>query len=676
MVTDACPGGVAQWKERSLRRKVAGSSPAPARALFDTIRRIDTVRKKTMVMDEKPDAALVAKALAGEREAFCALVRRYQDYAYGAAIGMLSDFDLARDVAQEAFFQAYRNLRKLRDRARFAGWLRGIVRNTALRAIRELSQVGKMAEDLGHTSRPFATTPSPEESAEDAERRELVHEALGRLNEKNREAVSLYYVDGLSYGEIADFLDVNPATVKGRIQRGRAQLRKDLLNMVEETFKKHELPEDFAAEVARILGDADTRKQERDQALRRLAEIGAPAVDPLCEALSDPSYTVRLLAARALCAIGDPRALRPLLRILYGKDNWRYVKIFYGGGALRVPGIREEMLRLLREGDRGQQWLALRVLQHARDDTEVFDCVLAAFHGRGGVPLATRCGALSALCELRPEDTMDLVTEALSDPDIATRSGWAWWTAMRKGLVLPIDTCLLGFGARVAPISRWMAGRVMLRHGDHGVRALEGILRDGPRDHRATAAVALSERKYPEAFPTLLAELLDGHGPRKWLRIVGRLLMQRYADELTTWADTHPDQASASSWLAWPLARLRMARGSATPEDVFRHGPPAARAAGLRELARAEGARCLPQLRRCLREGRPGKLAHEAFHQMRRLGEAAMPTVMEMLESDPWTERKAAVCLLRRWGKLTPEQQEKAQADPHIAVRHAAESRT
>ena len=73
-------------------------------------------------------AELVRKALAGDTESFSVLVRQYQNYAYGVAIGVLADFELARDVAQEAFLLAYRDLKKLQDPARFGGWLRGIVR--------------------------------------------------------------------------------------------------------------------------------------------------------------------------------------------------------------------------------------------------------------------------------------------------------------------------------------------------------------------------------------------------------------------------------------------------------------------------------------------------------------------------------------------------------------------
>ena len=103
------------------------------------------------------------------------------------------------------------------------------------------------------------------------------------------------------------------------------------------------------------------------------------------------------------------------------------------------------------------------------------------------------------------------------------------------------------------------------------------------------------------------------------------------------------------------------------------HGPPAIRARALRQHATRAGASVLPELRRCLAEGRPKKLAREAYRQMEALGTEAEPTALEMLKSPLWTERKAAVSLLRRWGKLTPQQQADAREDPHVAVRHAAD---
>jgi len=622
-------------------------------------------------MNERPDAALVAEALGGRREAFAALVRRYQDYAYGVAIGILSDFDLARDVVQEAFLCAYRDLRKLNDPARFGGWLHGIVRHTAHRALRELERVRSLAQQMSRSAPVVAPTPPPDQSAEEAERRDLVHSALERLTERNREAISLHYVDGLSYGDIAGFLGVTEATVLGRLQRGRAQLKKELWKVVERTFKEHELPDDFSAEIQHLLDAAAQGGWEQQQAANRLAEIGAPAVEPLCEALGDPRVPVRQVAARALCQIGDTRALRPIFRVLYAGDYWIGNVILRTGRVLAIPGVREELLRILDEGQSGEQYWAIDALAHATDDEEVYARLLAVFRDeqRGG---GMRMHALSAVCRLRPEGAATLVTEALSNPENRRRSGWAWWIAVRDGYVLPIETCLAGFTRDVAPNSRRMAGHLVLRHGDKGREALENILRTGTQDHRAVAALVLARDRHPEAFEVLKTELLSGYQERKWQRIVARAVVQHYGEELTAWAETGGGVPDNRPSIAWALAKIHLASERGTAEDVFRYGPPSVRAATVRHLAREGGAAFLPHLRRCLREGRPRKVAQEAFWQIFRLRDAAEPVVLEMLESAHWTERKAAFCLLRRWHKLTPEQQARGKADPHIAVRHAA----
>ena len=70
---------------------------------------------------------IVARAREGEAEAFSVLVRRFQDMAVGYGYSILHDFQLAEDAAQEAFFEAYRTLPKLREPAAFAGWFRRIV---------------------------------------------------------------------------------------------------------------------------------------------------------------------------------------------------------------------------------------------------------------------------------------------------------------------------------------------------------------------------------------------------------------------------------------------------------------------------------------------------------------------------------------------------------------------
>ena len=121
------------------------------------------------------------------------------------------------------------------------------------------------------------------------------------------------------------------------------------------------------------------------------------------------------------------------------------------------------------------------------------------------------------------------------------------------------------------------------------------------------------------------------------------------------------------------MAKLGPTQESRPVEHLFREGTPSVRAAALRILAQQKGEAFLPELRRCLREGRPAKVASEAFWRFLRLGDAAVPTAEKMLESEHWTERKAAACLLKRWGKLTADQRARGLNDPHIAVRQAVQ---
>jgi RNA polymerase sigma factor (sigma-70 family) len=619
---------------------------------------------------DRTDAELVSETLAGDRDAFASLIRRYQDHAYGAAIGMLSDFELARDVVQEAFLAAYCDLRKLREPERFAGWLHGIVRNLARRAIRELKQVRSLAKEMGHTTAAVDPSPGPHESAEDAEARGMVLTALERLSDNHREVVSLHYVDGLSYRDIAGFLDVSETTVQGRLQRGREALRREM-RMVKDTFDKHKLPEDFSHDVTRLLDLANEAGNERENAVQQLAELGSPAVEPLCEALSDPRIAVRQAAACALCRIGDERALKPILRLLYVKDSWLHSKLFASGRVLGVPGVRDELLRMLDGDEATELYWAVQILSHVSDDGEVFERLMAVFRDEVRRTVGMRCHALAALCRLQPDRAAELVAEALADPESRRRSGWAWWIATREGYVLPAEVCRSGFTRDMAPNSRRMAGELMLRLGDEGREILEELLHGNSSDERAVAALALARGRGADVFDALMAELLSGYQRRKWQRIVARSVVRHYPDELCAWADAN-DVPADRPHVAWALAKVRIATGRGTPEDLFRNGTPSSRMAALRALAREKGAALIPELRDYLREGQPRKVAQEAFWQMYRLRDASMPAVEEMLTSEHWTERKAALCLLRRWGKLTPELKAQGDADEHIAVRHAA----
>lgn len=88
-------------------------------------------------MEKRADAELVARARAGDRAAFDALVDRYQSMAERVALGVVANAETARELAQEAILQAYLSLRHLREAARFSSWLHGIVLNVCRSYLRE-----------------------------------------------------------------------------------------------------------------------------------------------------------------------------------------------------------------------------------------------------------------------------------------------------------------------------------------------------------------------------------------------------------------------------------------------------------------------------------------------------------------------------------------------------------
>jgi RNA polymerase sigma factor (sigma-70 family) len=623
-------------------------------------------------MDGKPDAELVSDSLAGDREAFSALVRKYQVYAYGVAISTVSDFDLARDVVQEAFLCAYRDLRKLREPARFAGWLHGIVRHTGLRALKEMAQLRSMADDLRRQARPEPQP--PDEVAEETERLELVRSALGRLGTKNREAVSLYYVDGLSYSEIAGFLGVTEVTVQGRLQRARVTLRKEL-EMVEETFKERELPGDFSEEVRRLLDARIAGEAESRRAIQRLVEIGAPAVDPLLAALDDPRKLVRRVAARILCQIGDARALPVMLRALFRKaaDPWM-ANVLYSGRLLAVPGARDALLAQLKENDSLGHWVAIRILSLGRGDQKIYDALLA-FYRNPEQSVYRRYEALSALCNSAPESASELLAEAATGANVRLR-GWALLFASRHGVQLPLEACLRIVRSTSNAPSGIRAGELALQHGEAGRQGLERLMREGTETGRVLAAGALARNGSQEAIHFLIEELARRIKDRRSSPAVSDAPAQCALDELPKWMADHPQQMQRMADLLWTLAWFPLRKTTPIAERVWRGNTRGAGAAALRILARQMGDELVTELRQVLREGKPVKVAREAFWAMHKLRDAAIPTVREMLESEHWTERKAAVCLLRRWNLLADADRAHALKDQCAAVRLAIAQRT
>lgn len=179
-------------------------------------------------MDE---AALVAAAKEGDREAFNRLVTHYQSLAYNVAYRIVGDREAAADATQDAFLSAYRALSRFRGGS-FRSWLLRIVTNACydqLRAKKRRPTTSLDADpDLDWDEWTVDDGELPEGYAERQDLGRVIQRALDALPPEQRTVVVLSDIQGLSYNEIADSLGVSMGTVKSRLNRGRRKMR-DLL---------------------------------------------------------------------------------------------------------------------------------------------------------------------------------------------------------------------------------------------------------------------------------------------------------------------------------------------------------------------------------------------------------------------------------------------------------------
>jgi RNA polymerase sigma-70 factor (ECF subfamily) len=173
------------------------------------------------------EAAVIARAAAGDRTAFAQLMEHYQGACYGLAWRLLGDPDQAADATQDAFIHAYRAIGSYRGGI-FRSWLLRITANASYDILRRQQR------------RPAGPLPDPEEGAPElpdrgavnpdgeARRSEMYRHlelALQQLPEEQRTAIVLCDVYGLDYAEVAAMTRSALGTVKSRIHRGRLRLR-------------------------------------------------------------------------------------------------------------------------------------------------------------------------------------------------------------------------------------------------------------------------------------------------------------------------------------------------------------------------------------------------------------------------------------------------------------------
>ncbi len=165
-------------------------------------------------MDE---AQVIAQVRTGATDAFAEIVEHYQAPIVRYLSRMTGDRDVAEDLAQDTFVQAFKGIFKTRSDLHFKAWLYRIATNNALQYHRRRRLLSFV---------PFTGLESAEDSSLDSvPERITIQEALMAVPHRRRESLVLHFVEGLKYREIAEIVGASEEAVRKRVARGSKEFR-------------------------------------------------------------------------------------------------------------------------------------------------------------------------------------------------------------------------------------------------------------------------------------------------------------------------------------------------------------------------------------------------------------------------------------------------------------------
>lgn len=189
-------------------------------------------------MSNDMETQWIKKANKGDRAAFESLIIPYERKIYNIAFQIFKNEQDAFDATQEVFVKVYNNLSSFKFNASFSTWLHRLAMNTCIDAYRkrkrydERTTTLEIEDDSGNSK--VRELPSQGDTPETAmirkETIKNVQQAIEQLNAEHKEVVILRDIQGLSYEEVAQILDISLGTVKSRLSRARGYLKELLMN--------------------------------------------------------------------------------------------------------------------------------------------------------------------------------------------------------------------------------------------------------------------------------------------------------------------------------------------------------------------------------------------------------------------------------------------------------------
>lgn len=182
-----------------------------------------------MSLERGVERELMRKCRAGEARFYEPVVRAYEGRALRVAAGMMGDREAARDAVQDAFIRAWQSLDGYDPERPFGPWFFRILRNRCRDLLRgRSSRRGREERSARRAPGYGPDDPDGRRVQDRRDHRRLVWDALDRIDTKHREVLVLKELDGLSYEEIADVLEIPSGTVGSRLYHAREALRRQL----------------------------------------------------------------------------------------------------------------------------------------------------------------------------------------------------------------------------------------------------------------------------------------------------------------------------------------------------------------------------------------------------------------------------------------------------------------
>ena len=170
-----------------------------------------------------PEFVLIDRILAGNQQLYAELVNRYKSYAFTIAVKILENRPEAEEAAQDSFVKAFHHLKNFKRDSKFSTWLYRIVFNTSVSYKRKRKVT---FQNIENTIIEYGQ--EAEGMLERSDKKKYIHQAMQRLNEADKLAITLFYLEEFSLEETAEITGMQANTVKVRVHRARQRLADEL----------------------------------------------------------------------------------------------------------------------------------------------------------------------------------------------------------------------------------------------------------------------------------------------------------------------------------------------------------------------------------------------------------------------------------------------------------------